>query len=73
MRSSCPPRRRPVGRAARQSIGKQALLADISRVAHIVISYVIVIVASWHIGLGLKHHLFERNGFLRRMLPFCKP
>ena len=53
--------------------GKQALLADIARVAHIVISYVIVVVASWHIGLGLKHHVFERNGFLRRMLPFCKP
>ena len=54
-------------------IGKQALLADIARIAHIVISYVIVVVASWHIGLGLKHHVFERNGFLRRMLPFCKP
>ena len=52
---------------------KQALLADIARVAHIAISYAIVVVASWHIGLGLKHHVFERNGFLRRMLPFCKP
>ena len=39
--------------------------------AHIVISYVIVVVVSWHVGLGLKHHLFERDGFLRRMLPFC--
>ena len=54
-------------------IGKQAWLADVARVAHIVISYVVVVVLSWHVGLGLKHHIFDRDGFLRRMLPFSKP
>ena len=54
-------------------IGKQAWLADLAHVAHIVISYVIVIVVSWHVGLGLKHHIFDRDRFLHRMLPFFKP
>jgi cytochrome b561 len=54
-------------------IGKQEWLADLARVVHIVIGYVIVVVVSWHVGLGLKHHIFDRDGFLRRMLPFMRP
>ena len=54
-------------------IGKKAWLADIARVVHIVISYAIVVIASWHVGLGLKHHIFDRDGFLKRMLPFVRP
>ena len=51
-------------------IGKQEWLASVSRVVHIVVSYMVVVVVAWHVGLGLKHHLFERDGFLNRMLPF---
>ena len=53
-------------------IGKQEWLAAFSRVVHIVTSYAIVIVAAWHVGLGLKHHIFDRDGFLYRMLPFVR-
>ena len=53
-------------------IGKLEWLATLARVVHIVTSYAIVVIASWHVGLGLKHHLFERNGFLNRMLPFVR-
>ena len=51
-------------------IGKVEWLAATSHFVHVVTSYVLVIVVGSHVGLGLKHHLFERDGFLNRMLPF---
>lgn len=54
-------------------IGKVEWLASTARVVHLITSYAIVIIAGSHIGLGLKHHVFDRNGFLRRMLPFVRP
>ena len=54
-------------------IGKVEWLAATARVVHIVTAYVLVIVAGSHVGLGLKHHIFDRDGFLHRMLPFGKP
>ena len=51
-------------------LGKQEWLATLAQVTHIVTSYAIVVIAAWHVGLGLKHHLFDRDGFLHRMLPF---
>jgi cytochrome b561 len=54
-------------------IGKVEWLASTARVVHLVTSYAIVIIAGSHIALGLKHHIFDRNGFLHRMLPFGKP
>ena len=54
-------------------IGKVEWLAAIARVVHIVTSYVIVIIVGSHVSLGLKHHLFDRDGFLYRMMPFAKP
>jgi cytochrome b561 len=53
-------------------IGKQEWLAAMARVAHSVVAYATVVVVAWHVGLGLKHHLFERDGFLNRMLPFSR-
>ena len=53
-------------------IGKQEWLAVVARVAHIVVAYATVVFVAWHVGLGLKHHLFERDGFLNRMLPFSR-
>jgi cytochrome b561 len=53
-------------------IGKQEWLAATAQVVHVVTGYVIVIVVGSHVGLGLKHHLFERDGFLYRMLPFVR-
>lgn len=53
-------------------IGKQEWLAAVAHVIHIVISYVMVIIAAWHVGLGLKHQLFDRDRLLDRMLPFVR-
>ena len=51
-------------------IGKQPLLALWMQVLHILATYAIVVVAAWHIGLGVKKHFFDGTRFLRRMLPF---
>lgn len=53
-------------------IGKQEGLAIFARIVHIVISYVTVIIVAWHVGLGLKHQIFDRDRFLDRMLPFIR-
>jgi cytochrome b561 len=53
-------------------IPKTEWLATSALVVHLVTSYVLVIIAGSHIGLGLKHHLFDRDGFLYRMLPFVR-
>lgn len=51
-------------------VGKHELLATLARVVHITGGYAAVVVIAWHVGLGLKHHLFDRDRFLNRMLPF---
>ena len=51
-------------------IGKQAWLAALARLLHILAGYAAVVFIAWHVGLGLKHHLFDRDRFLYRMLPF---
>lgn len=51
-------------------IGKQESLAALALVMHVVLSYAAVVFIAWHVGLGLKHHIFDRDGFLNRMLPF---
>ena len=53
-------------------IGKVEWLAAVTRVVHITTSYILLIVVGSHVGLGLKHHLFDRDGFLYRMLPFAR-
>jgi cytochrome b561 len=51
-------------------IGKREGLAAVARVAHVVLAYATVVVVAWHVGLGLKHQIFDRDRFLNRMLPF---
>ena len=53
-------------------IGKVEWLATVTRVVHITTSYILLIIVGSHVGLGLKHHLFDRDGFLYRMLPFVR-
>jgi len=53
-------------------IGKQEGLATFARVVHIVTAYATVVVVAWHVGLGLKHQIFDRDRFLDRMLPFVR-
>ena len=52
-------------------IGKQEWLATSARLIHILVGYATVVFIAWHVGLGLKHHLFDRDRFLFRMLPFA--
>ncbi|MCB1821784.1 MAG: cytochrome b, partial [Candidatus Competibacteraceae bacterium] len=54
-------------------IGKQAGLATTMMAAHIVLGYAAVVFIAWHVGIGLKHHGFDKDGFLNRMLPFRRP
>ena len=53
-------------------IGKQEGLAGLARVIHIVVGYGMVVVMAWHVGLGLKHQIFDRDRLLHRMLPFVR-
>jgi cytochrome b561 len=50
--------------------GKMPGLATWMWAAHIALTYALVVVASWHVGLGLKKHVYEGTRFLRRMVPF---
>ena len=53
-------------------IGKREGLATAALVVHIVTAYAAIVFIAWHVGLGLKHHLFDRDRFLNRMLPFTR-
>ena len=51
-------------------IGKIPALGVAAQGVHNTLTYVAVVVASWHIGLGLKKHYTDGTRFLHRMLPF---
>jgi cytochrome b561 len=51
-------------------LGKEATVAALARFLPILLAYATLVVLSWHLGLGLKKHLFEGTGFLYRMLPW---
>ena len=50
-------------------IGPREGWAVFARVLHIVTSYAAVVLIAWHVGLGLKRQLFDRDRFLARMMP----
>lgn len=54
-------------------IAKREWLAAAAQVTHIVLTYATLVVISWHVGLVIKHQLFDKDGLLRRMLPFVRP
>ena len=47
-------------------------LAAIARATHIGTGWVILAVLAVHVGLVLKHQLVDKDGLLRRMLPFTQ-
>lgn len=51
-------------------IAKQEVWATLALIVHVVTSYAAIVFIAWHVGLGLKHHLFDKDRFLNRMLPF---
>ena len=53
-----------------QLIAKNATVATAAEFAHAATAYVIIAAVSLHLGLAMKRHLVEKDGFLHRMLPF---
>ena len=53
-----------------QLIAKNAAVATTAQFVHAATAFVIVAAVALHLGLGLRRHLVEKDGFLHRMLPF---
>lgn len=51
-------------------LAKQEVLATLTLIIDVVTSYAAIVFIAWHVGLGIKHHLFDKDQFLNRMLPF---
>jgi cytochrome b561 len=48
-------------------------LADLAITVHETLFWVLVAVLVVHVGAALKHHVFDNDNVLRRMLPFGRP
>jgi cytochrome b561 len=53
-------------------IGKSETAFDFLRATHEILSDVLLAVAALHIFAALKHHFWDKNDVLLRMLPFTK-
>lgn len=53
-------------------IGKNETAFDLLRATHEILSDVLIAVASLHILAALKHHFWDKDDVLLRMLPFVK-
>jgi cytochrome b561 len=51
-------------------LGENAVIALLAQWTHRITAWVIVITLFAHWGLGIRHALVHRDGYLRRMLPF---
>jgi cytochrome b561 len=49
---------------------KDDALRDLSHAVHEYLFWLLVLVLVAHVGAALKHHVFDRDDVLRRMLPF---
>ena len=54
-------------------IGKNEQAFDLLRITHRSLSWLLFAVATLHILAALKHHFWNRDDVLTRMLPFAKP
>lgn len=53
-----------------QLIAKDATVAKTAEFIHAGTAYVIIAAVALHLGLALKRHRVDRDGFLHRMVPF---
>jgi cytochrome b561 len=53
-------------------IGKNESAFELLRTTHHVLSYILFAIAVLHILAALKHHFWNKDGVLLRMLPFTK-
>ena len=54
-------------------IGKDRELADVLKIVHRSTVYTLGVLIAVHAAAALKHHFFDRDDVLVRMLPFLKP
>ena len=52
---------------------KNDALRHLSHAVHEYLFWLLVLVLVAHVGAALKHHVFDRDNVLRRMLPFGRP
>lgn len=52
---------------------KDKALAGQLKLVHVTLNYTMLTLVVIHIAAALKHHFVDRDGVLRRMLPFIRP
>jgi cytochrome b561 len=53
--------------------GKNPDLAHVAHAVHEYLFWLLLLVLVGHVGAALKHHVFDNDNVLRRMLPFGRP
>lgn len=53
-------------------VGKDKALAELLKQTHIVLNMLLFAIVCVHVAAALKHHFFDRDDVLARMLPFVK-
>jgi len=52
---------------------KNEHMAHVAHAVHEYLFWLLVLVLVAHVGAAIKHHVFDRDNVLRRMLPFGRP
>ena len=50
-------------------LAKDKALGDLLQTVHVVLNFVLIAVLLGHVGAALKHHFFDKDDVLTRMLP----
>jgi cytochrome b561 len=53
-------------------VPKDKALADVLRFTHVGLNVLLVLVICLHIAAALKHHFYDKDAVLARMLPLVK-
>jgi cytochrome b561 len=54
-------------------VGRDKPLADLLKLVHTSLNYIMLALVAVHVLAALKHHFSDRDDVLMRMLPFIKP
>jgi cytochrome b561 len=53
-------------------VGKDKPLAELLEAVHGTLAFLLAVIVTVHVGAALKHHLFDRDDTLGRMLPWAR-
>jgi len=53
-------------------VGKDKVLAETLKAAHVTLNFALAALVFVHVGAAFRHHWVDRDGVLRRMLPFLR-